>query len=78
MKAEVRAPYTKSPAVASLVAGSNYEYKMVDGAYIKVDAPITEKLQMTVAEAQVKVEAGLVRCPELETIKNDLALAIKR
>ena len=67
-----KALYTKSADIASLVAGSNYEYKIEDGAYIKVNVPRIERLQMTVAEAQIKVEAGLVRCPDLDNIKHDL------
>ena len=51
---------------------------MVDGAYIKVNVLKIEQLQMTVAEAQVKVEAGLIKCPELETVNRDLSLSIKR
>ena len=35
-------------------------------------------LPLAVAEAIVKVDAGLVNCPELDQLKSELALAIKR
>ena len=71
-------PYAKSPAVAALVPGSNYEYKQVDGVFIKVNAPHTEEIKMNVSEAIVKVNAGLVTCPELDQLRSELSLATKR
>ena len=69
----VLTPYSKSPAVSSLKLENGTEFKIVDGVYIKVLNPRMDELILNVSQAQVAVQTGISKCPELSSIEQQLS-----